>query len=160
MSSSSAAAPPAAGGGSGTSALVPAWSPFSDKEKVIYRGLAQRVMETLKATMPHVAPERVDWVPIDPERLKGIYDELVTEGGAALLFHTVLSTVERDEAGNVRTVIVTNKNGLTALRAGVYIDCSGDADLCAWAGAEFHKGDESGDVMPATHCFVLTNVDE
>ena len=30
-------------GGSGTTALVPAWCPFSDKEKIIYRGLAEEV---------------------------------------------------------------------------------------------------------------------
>ncbi len=57
--------------------------------------------------------------------------------------------------------MVTNKAGLTAYRAKTYIDCTGDADVCAWAGAEFHKGDASGQkLMPATHCSVLTNVNE
>jgi hypothetical protein len=147
-------------GGSGTSALVPAWCPFSDKEQIIYRGLAEKVLEACKAHQPHVEPGALDWVPIDPELLKGVYDNLVTEAGVDVLFHTMLAAVEKDEGGNVSTLLVTNKNGLTALRARVYVDCSGDADLCAWAGAEFHKGDETGDVMPATHCFVLTNVDE
>jgi hypothetical protein len=51
-----------------------------------------------------------------------------------------------------------NKAGLSALRAKVYVDCTGDADLCAWAGASFQQGDAKGDLMPATHCFTLTNV--
>lgn len=147
-------------GGSGTSALVPAWCPFSDKEKVIYRGMAEKVLEQCKAGMPHVARERVDWVPIDPERLKRIYDELVTSSGAHLLFNTFLSAVEHDEEGRVNAIIASNKRGLTAFKASVYIDCTGDADLSAWAGAEFQKGDENGDMMPATHCFVLSNVDD
>ena len=36
-------------GGMGTSGLVPAWCPFSDKEKVIYCGMAQTVFERSKA---------------------------------------------------------------------------------------------------------------
>src|ERR1700722_17766471 len=64
-------------GGSGTSALVPAWCPFSDKEKIIYRGLAERVFEECKAGMPHVPKDKLDWVAIDPERLKRVYDKLV-----------------------------------------------------------------------------------
>lgn len=147
-------------GGSGTGALVPAWCPFSDKEKIIYRGLAETVFNRCKKGQPHVKATDLDWVAIDPERLKRVYDDLVTEAGATILFHTVLASVERDENGGVNTILVANKAGLTAMRAKVYVDCSGDADLCAWAGAEFHKGDDSGKMMPATHCFVLTNVDE
>lgn len=147
-------------GGSGTSALVPAWCPFSDKEKIIYRGLAERVFEDSKAGVAHVAKGSLDWVPIDPERLKRVYDNLVTSSGATVLFNTFLSAVEKDEQGGVSTIIVSNKNGLSALQAKVYVDCTGDADLSAWAGAEFDQGDSSGNVMPATHCFVLTNVDE
>ncbi len=146
-------------GGSGTSALVPAWCPFSDKEQIIYRGLADKVLNECKKAQPHVAPDALDWVPIDAELLKRVYDSLVTESGSKVLFHTMLSAVITDE-GEIGTIVVSNKKGLSALRAKVYVDCTGDADLCAWAGAEFDQGDKSGDLMPATHCFVLTNVDE
>ncbi len=147
-------------GGSGTSSLVPAWCPFSDKEKIIYKGLAETVLERCKAHQPHVSADALDWVPIDAERLKVIYDDLVTEFGAQVLFHTFFSAVETDGEGRIETVVISNKSGLTALRAKVFVDCTGDADLCAWAGAEFHQGDESGDLMPATHCFIFSNVDE
>src|ERR1700761_3155674 len=69
-------------GGMGTSALVPAWTPFSDKEKIIYRGLAEKVFRACSAGIAHVRKDALDWVPIDPERLKRIYDELVTSAGA------------------------------------------------------------------------------
>lgn len=147
-------------GGSGTSALVPAWCPFSDKEKIIYRGLAEKVFTAAKQGLAHVGEQDLDWVPIDAEKLKRVYDELVTEAGATVLFQTFLTSVETDGAGRVTTLIVSNKKGLTALRAKVYVDCSGDADLSAWAGAEFHKGDELGQMQPGTHCFILSNVDE
>jgi hypothetical protein len=147
-------------GGMGTSGLVPAWCPFSDQKEIIYRGLAERIFNESKKGTAHVRPESLDWVPIDPEHLKGVYDALVTESGAHILFNTVLSAVEAKE-GNIDALIVTNKSGLTALKAKVYIDCTGDADVSAWAGAEFQKGNSKGEkLMPSTHCFVLTNVDE
>ncbi|RRJ95238.1 FAD-dependent oxidoreductase [Opitutaceae bacterium TAV4] len=147
-------------GGMGTSALVPAWCPFSDKEKMIYRGLGEKVFTTLKAGMPHVPKDKLDWVPIDAEQLKGIYDALVTGFGASVLFHTQLASVER-QGNRVNLIIVANKSGLTAYRAKVFIDCTGDADLSAWAGVPFQKGKAQGaKLMPATHCFVLSNVNE
>ncbi len=148
-------------GGMGTSALVPAWCPFSDKEKMVYRGLAERVFLASKAGAHHIPEKQLDWVPIDPEKLKRVYDDLVTSFGVTVLFDTLLASVETDGAGNVTAIVVANKAGLNAYRAKVYIDTTGDADLTAWAGAEFHKGDDdSGDLQPATHCFVLANVDE
>ena len=152
-------------GGMGTSALVPAWCPFSDKEKIIYRGLAERVFTAAKRGMAHVPSNAMDWVPIDAERLKRVYDELVTEHGVSVLFNTFFSAVEtEEETGTVEAIILSNKAGLTAKSATVYIDCTGDADLCAWAGADFHKGADDGEadpgLMPATHCFVLSNVND
>lgn len=145
-------------GGSGTSALVPAWCPFSDKEKIIYRGLAEKVFTEAKRGMAHVGKDDLDWVPIDAERLKRVYDNLLTSAGVTVLFQTMLSAVNTDGNGRITELFITNKRGLSALRARVYVDCSGDADCAAWAGAEFQKGDAAGQLQPATHCFTLTNV--
>jgi hypothetical protein len=146
-------------GGAGTSALVPAWCPFSDKEKIIYRGLAEKVFNAAKAGLAHVNPTALDWVPIEAERLKRVYDTLVTEAGVTVQFQTQLAAVEKSADDEVSALIVASKAGLTALSAKVYIDCTGDADLSAWAGAEFHQGDEKGETQPTTHCFTLANVD-
>jgi len=146
-------------GGMGTGGLVPAWCPFTDKKRIIYGGMAERVLKDCMAGMPHVRADHFDWTPIDPERLKRIYDELVTGAGAKVRFHTVLAGVERADGGRVEAILLASKLGLTAAKAKVYIDCTGDADLAAWAGAEWHKGDDAGDLQPATHCFSLANVD-
>jgi hypothetical protein len=147
-------------GGSGTNALVPAWCPFTDHQKIIYRGLALTIFNLARHGMSHVSEEWLDWTPIDSERLKVVYDDIVTGSGASLLFHTMLSAVANVKDQSVQEVIITNKSGLSALKAKVYVDCTGDADLAAWAGAEFRKGDSTGTIMPATHCFVLSNVDD
>lgn len=149
-------------GGMGTGGLVPAWCPFTDKQgTILYAGMAEQVLKATMAAMPHLPPEKLDWTPIYPERLKVVYDELVLGHGAEILFHTVLAGVETDGAGRVEAALVANKAGLTAIEAPVFVDCTGDADLAAWAGAEYEKGDpDDGDLQPATHCFVITNVDD
>lgn len=147
-------------GGMGTIALVPAWCPFSDKEKIIYRGLAEKVFEASKKGSAHIGAADLDWVPIDAEKLKRVYDDLISEAGVHVLFQTFLAGVETDGHGRVTTLIASNKKGLSALRAKVFVDCTGDADLTAWAGGEFQKGDELGQLQPGTHCFILSNVDE
>ncbi|MFP3937804.1 MAG: FAD-dependent oxidoreductase [Phycisphaerae bacterium] len=147
-------------GGMGTSGLVPAWCPFSDKERIIYGGLAEKVFHESRKGVPHVPPERMDWVPINPEQLKRVYDDMVTEAGATVLFNTLLADVQPGDSGPADSLIVAGKGGLAAYRAKVYVDCTGDADLASWAGAGFQMGDKkTGELQPATHCFIFSNVD-
>lgn len=147
-------------GGMGTSGLVPAWCPFTDDEKFIYSGLARRVFEDCKAGMPHVPDDAIHgWLPLDPERLKRAYDQIVTESGVTVLFGTQLCDVSCEDGHSVEALVLSNKAGLQAVKASVYIDATGDADLAAWAGAEYEMGSENGDVQPMTHCFILSNVD-
>lgn len=78
-----------------------------------------------------------------------------------ILFLTMLADVERDDEGNITALLLLNKGGLRVYRAAVYVDCTGDGDVAAWAGAEYHMGDEeTGELQPATHCFILGNVDD
>lgn len=148
-------------GGMSTMGMVPAWCPFSDKEKIIYRGLAERIFNAGKAETKFVDPDRLDWVPINPESMKVIYDDLMKEVGVKVLFGTVLSDVDSSD-GNINALIVTNKAGLSAYRAKVYIDCTGDGDLSAFAGAEFHMGenDDPTEVQMSTLCFSLGGVND
>jgi len=151
-------------GGMGTSGLVPFWCGYGDGEKIIARGIAEKVLYACRDGMPHVkkAMEKNELATpaIDPELLKRIYDDLVTEAGADVLFHTQLSAVEKGSESEVSTVIFSSKAGLSACSASVYVDCTGDADLAAWAGAEFQKGDETGRMQPVTLCFIISNIDE
>jgi glycine/D-amino acid oxidase-like deaminating enzyme len=150
-------------GGMGTAGLVPWFCGYSDGEKNITRGLAERVRLALADAMPHfkqaVDQNPLATPPIDPEALKRIYDDMVTGAGASVLFNSFLCSVERGDAGP-DALVVAGKAGLRAFRAKVYVDCTGDGDLAAWAGAEFEKGDKSGGLQPATHCFMISNIDE
>jgi hypothetical protein len=72
----------------------------------------------------------------DPEVFKRAADVLLREAGVRCLYHTrVVDTEARD--GVVRAVTVHSKAGFWRIEAPRFIDASGDADLCAQAGAEF-----------------------
>ena len=146
-------------GGMGTSGMIPAWCPFSDGEKTIYRGLAEKIFLESKKGVPHEKPEKLNWVHINPEYLANVYDKMVVESGAKVLFFSRLAAVEMASDDRVDAIIVANKSGLVAYKAKVYIDATGDGDLAAWAGAPFKRGDENGLVQSSTLCFSFANVD-
>lgn len=83
---------------------------------------------------------------------------MTSTGVSALLFST-MAAVEMKQKGVVDAIIVANKAGLSAYKAKVFIDCTGDGDLAHWAGADFVMGDESGFVQEGTLCFTVSNVD-
>jgi hypothetical protein len=116
--------------------------------------------------MPHVKPDRVDWVPADPERIKRIYDRRLTEAGVTVLFDTVLCDVitEPSTGGRrrVKQVLAVNKAGMAAYEIPVVIDATGDADAAARAGAAFELGSKESRqaVQPCSLCFEICNIGE
>jgi hypothetical protein len=78
--------------------------------------------------------------------------------GADFAFQTELIAVEVRE-GRVEYAICVAKSGLFAVRSAVFVDATGDGDLCAWAGAPFEKGDEQNRMMPGTLCSLWNGVE-
>ena len=142
-------------GGMGTAGMVPAWCPFSDGKKIIYRGLAERIFNESKKGVPHEPKGKLDWVNINPEYLMRVYDRMVTESGASVLFFSRVAAVEKSADDTVDAIIVANQLGLTAFRAKIFVDATGNGDLSVWAGATYMK---SGVLQDSTLCFALANV--
>ena len=59
----------------------------------------------------------------------------------------------------IDALMVETKAGRQAVRAGIYIDCSGDGDLAAWAGAPFEVGDNAGSMLYPSMMFRLNGID-
>lgn len=147
-------------GGMGTAGLVPTWSPFSDGQRIIYRGLAEKIFEESKKGVPHVKKDMLNWVPINAEQLMRVYDRMVTESGAEVLFFSRMGAVNMSSSNTVESIVVANKQGLTSLKAHVFIDATGDGDLAAWAGADFKRGyDNDGTNQLSSLCFAIDNID-
>ncbi len=65
--------------------------------------------------------------------------------------------MERDDT--IRALIVETKSGRAAVIGHIFIDCSGDGDLAALAGAPFERGDGAGSMLYPTMMFRLNGVD-
>lgn len=61
-------------------------------------------------------------------------EQLLRDAGVQILYGSSVVGAEVEE-GVVQAVIVENKSGRSAIRVESVIDCTGDADLCALAGA-------------------------
>ena len=94
----------------------------------------------------------------DVSTFKCAADDLLLSAGAKLLFHTLAVDVAI-EGDAIRALIVETKSGRRAIRAKMFIDCSGDADLAARAGVPFETGDGHGDGLFPTMMFRVGGVD-
>ena len=95
----------------------------------------------------------------DPVYLAFHLEKLVTDAGTEILFHTSLIDCEV-ENGEIKAVIVHNKDGLTKIKAKMFIDASGDADLAFKAGVPTASGsDEDGTNQCVSLRFEMGNVD-
>jgi hypothetical protein len=151
-------------GGMGTVSLVPAFCPFTDHEKPVIRGIGLELLEAMKQNCNEayrgLYKNQLDWVPIDAEVLKRVYDDALLGSGAEVLYHTFVGQICMDsDRKNIDGVIVVNKTGRSFVKCGYVIDTTGDADLAALAGVPFQKGGAEGELQPGTMCYVLTNVD-
>lgn len=141
-------------GGMGTSGLVPAWTPFSDKDKTPYGGIAEKVFKASCKEVYH--PKQADALPVDAEALKGVYDEMLAEAGVELLLGSRVVEVKNKTEKEIGSLLVANNTGLTEYKAGCFVDCTGCASVATWSGARLLKADER---MEAGFCFLLGNVD-
>lgn len=90
-------------------------------------------------------------VPFDPELFKLIALEMLDEANVQFLLHAFASDVVRGDT--VHGAVFETKSGPVVLRARVVIDCTGDGDLAARAGAPFEIGRDDGLVQPMTLMF-------
>ena len=96
---------------------------------------------------------------IDPEKLKTLYLEMLTEVGVEIMLYTFAMDAICD-GDKVLGATVVNKSGKTDIYAKVTIDASGDGDIAARAGAAFIMGRETDHKMqPATLMFKVGGVD-
>ncbi len=154
-------------GGMATAASVPTFCPYTDGKNVVIRGIGLEVLHKMKQAQnfetpfrdkPEALKRRYDWVPIDPEVLKAVLDQLVWESGCQVLLHSLITDVVAT-AGVVKAVVVQDKSGRREIGCNYVIDCTGDADIVMAAGGQCEYGDERGLVQATTLCFRLANID-
>jgi hypothetical protein len=137
------------------------YTPGATSRKIV-GGIGDDVVAALAALGPVVERPNTygagTGVTYHPEHLKVTWERLVRDAGAGVLLHAFLQDAYvRD--GHVEFALVATKAGLRRLEARVFIDASGDADLCHFAGFGYEL---AGDLEPAqtlTTTFRMVNVD-
>ena len=93
------------------------------------------------------------------ETYKLVFDDMVSEAGVEVLFHTTVFECVT-EGRRIRSVKAATKAGVMEFSADYFIDASGDGELLFLAGCAFQLGRESdGYCQPMTTCFRLSGVD-
>jgi hypothetical protein len=130
----------------------------------VVRGLCDEVIERLEKmdalNPPHLSVQnRIQAQAYDISAYKIAADEMLLAAGAKLLFHAfAVAAVMKDER-EIDAVILETKSGRMAARGRMFIDCSGDGDLAAWAGAPFEVGDGKGNMLYPSTMFRINAVD-
>lgn len=94
----------------------------------------------------------------DPQMLKLVLEEMVVEAGCEILYHTSMVDVIK-EGQKIKAIVLHNKDGLFAVEAKVFIDCTGDADVVYYAALPCDMGNEEGINQAVSLRFQMTNVD-
>ena len=143
-------------GGLGTAGMVPAFMHFSDGMNFLADGIGRKVLERMTELGGQI--DNNSWgVSIKAEALKRAYDELVAESGAKFRLMTQMIDVISEDR-KVNYIICSAKSGIFAIKAKVFIDATGDGDLCAWAGTQYKKGDSTGQMMAGTLCSLWSGI--
>jgi len=155
-------------GGMGTAAGVTNFCGFyasvrGEHRQVVF-GVGQELLERMARlgglNRPHLSlGRRILAQAYDVAVYKIAADQLLLSKGVELLFHALGVGVVMRDAATADALVVETKSGRLAIRGRVFVDCSGDGDLCAWAGALYEKGRGPGELLYPTTMFRVGRVD-
>src|SRR2546430_7245524 len=108
---------------------------------------------------PHLILGKIFAQAYDTAAYKIAADDLLAAHKVDILFHALGAGVVMQDEKRINVLMVETKAGRQAVRAGIFIDCSGDGDLAAWAGAPFEVGDNAGGMLYPSMIFRLNGID-
>lgn len=94
----------------------------------------------------------------DVSAYKCAADQMLAAAGVECLFHASAASVLMDNE-RIAALVMETKSGRLAVRGNVFIDCTGDGDVAAYAGVPFSVGDGNGSGLFPTTMFRVGHVD-
>jgi hypothetical protein len=108
---------------------------------------------------PHLVLGKIFAQAYDTAAYKIAADDLLAAHKVDILFHALGAGVVLQDKRRINALLVETKAGRQAVCADIFIDCSGDGDLAAWAGAPFEVGDRDGHMLYPSMMFRLNGID-
>jgi hypothetical protein len=151
-------------GGAGTAAGLSTFcglhANVRGEHRQVIHGIADDVVARLERMgalrEPHLSVQnRIMAQAYDISAYKIVADELLLAAKVKLLFHAFAVGI----SGNLDAVLVETKSGRGAVRGRLFIDCSGDGDVAAWAGAPYEIGDGRGNMLYPSTMYRIGGVD-
>ena len=154
-------------GGMGTAAGVTNFCGLHANVHGEYRrvvdGIASDLLDRIERlgglNAPHVAMGRIQAQAYDTAAYKIAADELLLSCGVEIMFHALAAGVAMASPSRISALFVETKSGRRAVPSEIFIDCSGDGDLAAWAGAPFEVGDGAGNMLYPSAMFRINGVE-
>lgn len=135
---------------------------LGQKGNQIIEGLPQKFIDRLKerngASEHRPCPLHMGITLVEPEAVKTVALEMLTEAGVDVVFYTSVAGVVKD-GDRIKGLITESKSGREVCLGKVVIDCTGDADVACRAGVPCEKGNGAGGMQPPTLMFCLAGVD-
>ena len=129
----------------------------------VVRGVASDLLARIDRldglNKPHLILGKIFAQAYDTAAYKIAADDLLAEHEVDILFHALGAGVAMQDETRVNALFVETKAGRQAIRADIFIDCSGDGDLAAWAGAPYEVGDGHGHMLYPSMMFRLNGID-
>ncbi len=109
---------------------------------------------------PHAwYPGLAESIIFDNEAMKDQLESIAVESGVKIKYMSYIFDVKTNE-NNIDYILITGKSGNTAVKADVFIDSTGDADIAKMSGCSYVLGrDEDNLMTPATLIMFLEDVD-
>lgn len=154
-------------GGMGTAAGVTNFCGLHANVFGVYRrvvlGLSRELTDRMDRlgglNAPHIVFGKIMAQAYDTAAFKCAADDLMLAHGVDLLYHALAAGCAMATDDRIAALLLETKSGRMAVRAQVFIDCSGDGDIAAWAGATTETGDEDGNLLYPTTMFRVGGVD-
>ncbi len=108
---------------------------------------------------PHLVLGKILAQAYDTAAYKIAADDLLAAHKVDILFHALGAGVVMHDERRINALLIETKAGRQAVRSDIFIDCSGDGDLAAWAGAPFEVGDNEGHLLYPSMMFRLNGID-
>jgi hypothetical protein len=154
-------------GGMGTAAGVTNFcglhaNVFGEMHRVV-QGIASDLLDRIDRlgglNAPHLILGKILAQAYDTAAYKIAADDLLAAHKVDILFHALGAGVVMGDGKRIDALVVETRAGRQAVLADIFIDCSGDGDLAAWAGAPFEVGDNKGHMLYPSMMFRLNGID-